>query len=168
MREFYDLINHEFHDIPVTDNIKTTSFETMLSKLPENLVGRMYALLYEAQEDAQGHPDVLERIYDLVLYTRYVELYLDTVKTKSQELFEELVTFSWRIRKRCMVSAFALMERDATYRIVDESNELEWPGGEVPGKGDQPPVSLREKEDIPYSEDEILDILKRGVSENEG
>jgi hypothetical protein len=58
MREYYELLNFDGTPRPMSD-----------------LLGRMYRALAAARTAAAGHPDVLARIDQLILYTRYAELY---------------------------------------------------------------------------------------------
>ena len=43
--------------------------------LSEDLIRRAYGYLNDARQAYEGDPEVLERIYDMVLYTRYMDLY---------------------------------------------------------------------------------------------
>jgi|GEM_PF-165706 len=79
--------------------------------LSPDLVGRMYGALQQAL-NAQVNTATKHRINDLILYTRYVELYYlysssgDPVAR--QAYFEELLNFSYRIRHHHMVSSYSL------------------------------------------------------------
>ncbi len=73
-------------------------YETCLLKsgkplLSEDLIGRMYRLLDEAL-GLEASPEVSARIFDLVLYTRYVELmfrYQNSERSQKEAAFRELV-----------------------------------------------------------------------------
>ena len=78
--------------------------------LSSDLVGRMYGALQQAL-NAQVDTATSRRIYDLVLYTRYVELYYlysTSADAARQAYFEELLNFSYRIRHHHMVSSYSL------------------------------------------------------------
>ena len=79
--------------------------------LSEDLLGRMYRALSEARHLAQGRGDVLMRLDDLVLYTRYVELwfaYSHSTGELRQANFERLIRHAFRMRGTMMVHTLAL------------------------------------------------------------
>jgi len=88
MRTFYGMINGD---------------KTPL--LSRNLVGRMYRQI-DAAYGMSSDPAVLQRLDDLVVYTRYVEMYLDlkeSPEADKQAAFEKLMKFIIRTRHRMMV-----------------------------------------------------------------
>lgn len=163
MRKFYELINGDYEHIPIKEDLKST---LTLYSLPDDLAERMYTHLEQAYEQAEGEPEARERILDLILYTRYVELYLELHETKEQEALNELVTFAWRIRKRAMVAELRLNTLDVQRNYIEMHPDLNWPGGEGPDDDGRPPEPLREKENVPYSEEQILTFLEAGVPDN--
>jgi len=96
MREFYALIDGS----------------NKASKLVyEDLLARMYRLLDDARKRvAAGCPNE-KRIDDLVLYTRYVDLYdcyRNATGEDRQRHFEQMIRYVYRMRKTMMVHAKAL------------------------------------------------------------
>ncbi len=83
---------------------------TKRQALSDDLVGRMWHLLDEARgltHDAA----IRARLDDLVLYTHYVELYLDyssAAGKERQNAFEQLMRYVWRIRGTGLVHTKAI------------------------------------------------------------
>jgi hypothetical protein len=78
---------------------------TKRQALSDDLLGRMYRLLDEARGSANDAA-IRERLDDLVLYTRYVELYHDYASSNGKErqaAFEQVMRHAWRIRGTGMV-----------------------------------------------------------------
>lgn len=95
--------------------------------LCDDLVGRMYRLLEKARSMTKDNA-ILARLDDLVLYTRYVELYSDystATGPDRQEAFERLIKHAYRMRKTMMVHTKALYRdlagRDKSVRIPTEA-----------------------------------------------
>jgi hypothetical protein len=95
--------------------------------LSDDLVGRMYRALAEARKRT-GDAAVGRRLDDLVLYTRYVELFLTYSTAKGsdrQKAFEELLRHGYRMRQTMMVHAKALYRdlprRDKSVRVPAEA-----------------------------------------------
>jgi hypothetical protein len=112
MRSFYRLLDGAGHAL-----------------LCDDLVGRMYRLLDEARHTTDD-PAIRARLQDLVLYTRYVELFADysTASGKTrQEAFERLLKFGYRARKTMMLHDKALY-RDLARRdkAVHIPTEAQW------------------------------------------
>jgi hypothetical protein len=110
--------------------------------LSDDLVGRMYRLL-QAAAQATTDAEVQARINDLVLYTRYVELWQDYARATGeprQQAFESLLRHAWRIRETMMVHVTALF-RDLPHRdkTVTLPPEAAWqvPEGRNPWKQSQ-------------------------------
>lgn len=128
--------------------------------LSADLVGRMYLKLREAKKCAKDAA-VSARINDLILYTRYVELFRAYEKAKGQarqEAFENLIRFAYRIRTTMMVHTKALY-RDLPSRdkSVNVPADAGWnvPEGKNPWKTSEP-----------FSEAEIEGILTGGIERN--
>lgn len=95
--------------------------------LTDDLLGRMYRKLDEARgltADAKIHA----RIHDLVLYTRYVELWTDYASVQGearQKGFEAVIKHSLRIRKSMMIHTHGLVRdlanRDKTVTMPKEA-----------------------------------------------
>jgi len=78
--------------------------------LSSHLLHRMYELLGEASR-INTDPAIQARLDDLILYTRYVELYrqFDIVeKVDVQAAYEAMVRHGYRIRRTCMVDSYPL------------------------------------------------------------
>jgi cysteine-rich repeat protein len=94
--------------------------------MSEHLIGRMYRTLDRALQQTDN-PDVVERIHDLALYTRYVELYRDykyADAANRQNRFEQFIRFTYRIRDTHMVHSLA------RYRFVaNRDDEVSIPEG---------------------------------------
>jgi hypothetical protein len=77
----------------------------------DDLIGKMFRLLAKAKRDAVGEPDVINRINDLILYVRYVDLYQKYEATQGkprQAAFEKMLKFAYRIHDTMMVHSMAL------------------------------------------------------------
>lgn len=83
----------------------------------EDQIARMFRLLHEARALA-GDPAVIARITDLVLYTRYVELYrsYDAARGATRQIaFEAMIRHAYRMRTSMMIHTKALY-RDVPHR----------------------------------------------------
>lgn len=80
--------------------------------LTEDTVGRMYRALESARRQAGSDDAVQRRIDDLILYTRYTELYVNyrAVRGENQriEAYRQTLRHAYRIRERMMVNVFGL------------------------------------------------------------
>ena len=74
----------------------------------ENLVGSMYKYLDDAVTAADGCDVILDRLYDLVKYTHYVELRANYETDTSQANKEALLRWVYRIRMTDMVHALRI------------------------------------------------------------
>ena len=106
MREFYRLIDHASRPLPTDD-----------------LVGRMYRSL-DAAWRLTSDAGVRGRLHDLILYTRYVEHWLDyaaAAEPARQQAFEAMVRHAYRMRKTMMIHTVALVRdlprRDRTITL---------------------------------------------------
>lgn len=97
--------------------------------LCDDLIGRMYRQLRRAGQ-LTDDSRIRARINDLVLYTRYVELYhrYSTSKGRQRQVaFEELVRHGYRMRKTMMVHAKALYrDLDARDKSVSIPEGASW------------------------------------------
>ena len=128
--------------------------------LSDDLVGRMYRCLDEARREA-GDPDIRARIYDLILYTRYVELfraYSDAAGPERQKAFEALIRHAYRMRKTMMVHVKALY-RDVAGRdrAVAIPEEAAW---------NKPEPANPWKSSAPFTEEELSAFLAAGIANN--
>lgn len=119
IRKFYDLING--------DN------QPLLSR---DLIGRMYRQL-DAARNLTSDKAERDRIDDLTIYARYVEMYFDYSEADGEErqaLFEKLMRFIWRTRHHMMVHSREIYRQlhrvdtrvsipdNATYRVRESEN----------------------------------------------
>ena len=137
MRAFYDLINRD------QDAVRSH----------QDVVARMYRCLDQARTSTTD-PQVRARLDDLVLYTRYLELYGQYRQAEGsprQEGFERVWRHVYRMRDRMMLSTVALCERD---RFRDRSVQV-------------PPDVEAWKSSEPFAAAEIADILAAGIAGNQ-
>lgn len=144
MRDFYTLLNRD-----------------KLIRGNEDLVARLYRHL-EAARRATDDSAVHKRLDDLILYTRYLELYHGYRMSKGeqrQEAFECLWRHVYRMKDRMMLSTVAICQRD---RFRDKSvsvpEEAAW---------NVPEDANPWKSDRPFDDDEIAGILAAGIESNE-
>ncbi len=122
----------------------------------DHMLGVMYRQLKEARELAES-PAVRRRIDDLVLYTRYVELYR---QTNDQQSFDDLVTYLWRIRETNMADSIGMFWY--LNRSARKSKEMTWVPGQ-PSSLSLPPERLRNRGDEPFSEAELTQFIEQGI-----
>ncbi|MFW6169368.1 MAG: DUF4838 domain-containing protein [Planctomycetota bacterium] len=145
MREFHQLLNRD------PDSVRSN----------EDVVARMYRRLDDARK-LTSDPDVRARLNDLILYTRYLDLYHDYRAAEGearQAGFEQVWRHVYRMRHRMMLSTVAICHRDQ-FRdsSVEVPEEAKWsvPERENPWKSGKP-----------FNEREITHILKVGIAANE-
>jgi hypothetical protein len=136
LREFYELINRDH------DSVRSH----------EDIVARMYRSLDQART-LTSDLRVRARLDDLILYTRYLELYAEYRNTDGkarQQGFEQVWRHTYRMRDRLMLSTVALCERngfrDRTVQVPEDTNS--W------------------KSSAPFAPAEIAEILKAGIAAN--
>jgi len=110
--------------------------------LSPDLVGRMYRQLDKAMQSTQDEA-VRARLRDLILYTRYVELYStysQAAGASKQAAFEAVLRHTWRMRKTHMVHTLGVwrgLERDKGVQIPAGSG-YETPEASDPWKSSEP------------------------------
>lgn len=125
MTEFYRLI----------DGANRPLFST-------DLIGRMYRQLHKALQSTQDEA-VRARLYDLVLYTHYLELfsaYSQATGKARQAGFEAVMRYAWRIRKTEMIHTASIwrgLDRDKQVSIP-KGSENSVPEGKNPWKSSEP------------------------------
>lgn len=145
MRRFYNLI-------------------TGRPQVSEHLVGTMYELLLEAGSLTEDL-EVLARLDDVILYTRFVELhraYTAAPREAQQAAFDELMTFTWRTRGTMMVDALGMI--DWLQRQQRNEDHLSWANGY---NRVHPSDIHRAQEDQSLQRGEILQIANSGALENQ-
>jgi hypothetical protein len=143
MREFYRLLNRDRDP-----------------RTPEDVAGHMYRALAEARSLAVD-PAVRGRLDDLILYTRYVELYnhyRGSSGAERQAGFERIWRHAYRMRDRMMLSTVAICNRD---RFRDRSVSLPEGVTWATPEADHP-----WKSGVAFSAGEIEGILREGLAAN--
>ena len=128
MREYYRLINMDQSRRP-----------------PADLLGRMYRALAEARNSTHD-PQVHARLNDLLLYTRYAELYYG--HAAGHRSVEEVARHAYRMRKTMMVHSYGLWAR-----LVSQKAALT-PGHEW-------------KSEEPFTAAELDKFLSEGIANNQ-
>ncbi len=143
MAAYYNLINHDTYAL-----------------LTEDLVGRMYRHL-DAARAATSDPAVLARLDDLVLYTRYVELYrayTDPNGPDRQQAYATLVRHMYRMRPTMMVHTLSQMRdiprRDKALQVPEEAA---W---------NRPHDTNPWFSDAPFDASEIATLVATGIERN--
>jgi len=134
MRGFYTLINFDSSKRSASD-----------------MVGRMYRYLAEAKKIATNNKQIVQRINDLILYTRYVEMYNNYANLTGDSVSkarDELVSFVYRIRKTMMVHAYGFWARTVGQGAAHQNDH---------------PL----KDEMQFTEAEINAILEKGISANQ-
>lgn len=128
MSEFYRLINQESS-----------------RRQPSDLIGRMYRSLAEARK-ATSDSRVQARLNDLILYTRYAELYY--AASAGSAPVEQAARHAYRMRKSMMVHSYGLW-----CRLVSQEAALS--------------ESHPWKSEEPFTETEFVKILADGIANNQ-
>lgn len=125
----------------------------------DDQLARMFRSLGEASRIAAEDPAILARLEDLILYTRYAELYdryRRAVGAERQTAFEEVIRFAYRIRGTFMVHSLGLyrdlINRDKTVSLPEKAR---W---NVP----EPDNPWKSRE--PFTPEEIEAILGSGIA----
>jgi hypothetical protein len=125
--------------------------------LTDDLVGRMFRLLDEARGLTKD-PAILARIDDMILYSRYVDQFLDFTAATGpahQTEFEKLVKHTYRMRDRLMVHTLAV-GRD----LPGRDKSLVMPKEAHPN---QPEAKNPWMSSTPFSRDEISEYVKSAI-----
>lgn len=145
MRMFYTLLNlnHELHTA-------------------EHVAAMMYRHLAEARQLAIARPDVMARLDDLVLYTRYGELYTNYREASGdtrQATFETLWRHAYRMRDRIMLSTVAICRRGRHHDLgVSLPEGAEW---------DTPEADHPWKDSRSFRSEEIDALVSAGIAANQ-
>ncbi|MEY4939295.1 MAG: hypothetical protein RIQ93_1030 [Verrucomicrobiota bacterium] len=126
--------------------------------ISEDLLGRMYRTLQRAQALAQARPEVLARIHDLVLYTRFAELvfaYESTDGLAHGKAYEELARYAFRILETHMATSYGVL-RSEPWRHKTLKPPVAWDDSGVTSPG--------AKHKLPRAE--IAEMLLQGVARN--
>lgn len=129
MGDVYQLLNFDSTPRPMSD-----------------LLGRLYRALAAARTAAAGHADVLARIDQLILYTRYAELYHAQAQGRGSR--DEMLAFAWRQRKNMLIHVYGLWSVTIGQRAaLDPQHPL--------------------KTDEAFTSDELATILRNGIAHNQ-
>jgi len=123
-----------------------------------DLIGRMYRLLREAST-AGGDAGVRARLDQLILYTRYVELfraYQIAAGPPRQKAFEELIRHAYRMRRTMMVHTKALY-RD----LVQRDKSVSIPKG---AEWSVPEPKNPWKSSAPWTREELDSLVAEGIA----
>lgn len=118
--------------------------------LTQDLVGKMYRQLAKALK-LTDDPAIRKRIYDLGLYTRYVEMLKPPAAFKPTN--EEFMRYDWRIRRTNMVHTWALWTINTAGVPPEAAREV--PEPDNPWKSSQP-----------FSAADIEKFISDGVAHN--
>ena len=131
------------------------------SLLSDDLVGRMYRMLEKARRLADS-AEVRRRIDDFVLYTRYVDLWLDYESAQSaprQAAYELLIKHGYRIRSTSMIHTLALVRdldnRDKSLTLPKEAADYRHP--------DLNPWMTAAGSEKPFDDAEITELIRTGI-----
>jgi hypothetical protein len=163
-----DFLNKAFGPVvePMAQFFDVTDKDPFSPALSTDLIHKMYANLKWAL-DLGPDEGIKKRIQDLVLYTRYVELYRNFVITPNDasnvaDVFDEMMKHAYRIREtqmvhyRCMFYAASFMPQIEALQVKYGMSNLSpytatdnnpWPGGA-------------------YTDSEIEEIIGNGLANN--
>ncbi len=154
MRSFFLLIDRDARDPHVPHRRQP---------LNDDMLHRMYRYLSEARRLADGREEIQERIDDLIVYTRFVDLYRIMNRTRGEErqqAFDDLVAFTWRIRERVVAPSVNMLAHLNRF-FVNRDDHLSWPEG---GGRFSPADIHRERVDEPFSDEEMGSLLEEGMA----
>ena len=146
------------------------------------MVGRMFRALQDARSRTKD-PAILGRLYDLVLYTHYIELYRAYEQAQGearQAAFEAVARYAYRIRNTAMVSTYALYRdmprRDKSIAFPKDAQlGIHVPIWPHPDKSIATPEKAQEvipdaknpwKQSDPFTEAEIAAMVESGVAKH--
>jgi hypothetical protein len=131
------------------------------SLLSDDLVGRMYRQLAEARRQADSVA-IRRRIDDLIVYTRYVDLWLDYESSQGdhrQAAYEQLIKHAYHIRNTSMIHTLALVRdlanRDKAVTLPAEAADYRHP--------ERNPWMAAAGSEKPFENAEIEKLLASGI-----
>jgi hypothetical protein len=158
MTEFYHLIGQDHTRRSTTD-----------------ILARMYRHLNAARALAGDDPQVMARLDDLVLYTRYAELYdayARTVGGGRTQARDAMIAHAYRMRKTMMVHVYGLLARTVGQQAAHDPNyalksEAPFTGEEIDrfvsqGMKNNQPVEI-DFEPVAFSEDLVPAAERLGL-----
>ena len=154
MADYYKLLRPD-PLVPITD--RTTVANDGLP-MTDSYVGRLYRNLQAARKLSNDRA-IRARLDDLVLYTRYVELYgayFNAKGSERQSAFESIIRFSYRIRRTHMVHSRGLyLSLPDVDRSVNLPDAARW-------TVDEPANPWKSSE--PFKPEEIEGFIQAGVT----
>ena len=126
------------------------------AKLCPDTLGRMYSYLAQARKKTAGNPEILARLDDLAVYTRYCEIFMPYYQQAGElraKVMEETLHFVARAKSTRMVTSYAIYR----YR-----NRLL--GREVEKSKDVKPAYWENSK--PFSSEEINKFIVDGIANN--
>ena len=163
-----DAIRQDFLDKAFKDaNVPMSAFYNRIDgannpQLSRDLVGRMYRDLDQALHST-SNTAVKARINDLLLYTRFVDLFrlyqIPSSNPARQNAFEAVIRFGYRMRTTMMIHALAM------YRYLDYLD----PAVAIPAgcEWDVPEGTNPWKNSDPFTQQELDTILAQGIANNQ-
>jgi hypothetical protein len=128
--------------------------------LSDDLLGRMVRHL-DAALHKTDDPAIRARIHDLVLYTRYVSLWLGYANAEGparQQAFEELIRFAWRMRGTMMIHTKGLYrDLPARDKSVTVPAGAAWNVAESKNPW---------KNSAPFTADELVEMVRGGIAQH--
>ncbi|MEX2673762.1 MAG: DUF4838 domain-containing protein [Phycisphaeraceae bacterium] len=151
-----DLIEHFINDCFAPATEPMAAFYNLITRDDQrrshsDLLGRMYRHLAHARERATDNPAVLQRLNDLLLYTRYVELYhdyADATGESKEPARDQLLAHTYRMRETMMVHSYGIWAR-----LI---------GQDAAHQQDHPL-----HDDRPFETAELTEMLDQGIAENQ-
>lgn len=151
------------------DNADMTGFFDILREtapLSEDMLHRMYQFLSDALA-ASPSAAIEERIYDMAIYTRYLELL--QVYTESDDIadFDALILWMWRIRGYGLVPVRLSYNQPASWQPLFEELEALYPGSVFTFGGAKPTTGIWVDRDTAITHAELDDIIADGLLNND-
>lgn len=151
MREVYNLLNGIDH--------------TPKMPFSDDYLGRLYRAL-DAAFKATTDQGAQARIGDVALYVRFAEMfqnYRAASGPQRQQLFEEMIRYSYRVRGSSMIHSMALYRTKVRDKAMVVPAEATWQIAEKDKAGK--PLNPW-KQSTPHSLDEIREIVRGGIERN--
>jgi hypothetical protein len=119
-------------------------------KLCSDLIGRMYRLLAQSRKEAAGNLEILERLDDLVIYTRYCELLMAYLHIKE--------------KKKTLENLIQLVCRSKSSRMVHSRSFLKY--AERISKKNLENIVTTPDNLKPFTQEEINNFIMEGIAAN--
>ena len=136
-------------------------YDLILSTAPltEDMIHRLYQILQDALDDSPSS-EVEARIYDLVIYVRYLEL-LDNWKSDGLvTTFSAMIEWMWRARNTDLMG-YRISHDTSSWKTGFEALEVLYPGYSFT------PFSTKPWNDEPFTTAELDIIIRNGIDNND-